>query len=101
MSELLDEKEIAQFLDSLGGWEVAGGVLWKRFEFENYLDGVGFAVRCAEVAEGMNHHPDLLMQWRKVRVSITTHSAGGLTGLDFEYAGRVERGAAISVPPGS
>lgn len=86
----MNETEIKQCLEDLRGWEVDGVVLRKRFEFESYLDGVAFAGECGELAEGMNHHPDLLIQWRKVTVSITTHSAGGLTGLDFEYAGRVE-----------
>lgn len=72
------------------GWGIEGGELVKTFKFESYLEGVEFARKCGEVAEEMNHHPDLLIQWRKVRVSISTHSAGGLTGLDFEYAKAVE-----------
>ena len=71
------------------GWEIEGGELVKVFKFGSYLEGVEFARKCGEVAEEMNHHPDLLIQWRKVRVSISTHSEGGVTGLDFEFAKRV------------
>jgi len=90
MSKLVDESKFEALLEDLPGWQVNDGELLKVFAFPSYLEGVDFAKRCGEVAEEMNHHPDLLIQWRKVRVSIVTHSAGGLTGLDFEYAGKVE-----------
>lgn len=86
MSEKLSQEEIESRLDTLDGWEVDEGELTKVFEFESYLAGVDFARRCGELAEEMNHHPDLLIQWRKVTVSVVTHSAGGLTGLDFDFA---------------
>lgn len=90
MSKAIDETECENLLGALPGWEVVNGELVKEFSFGAYLDGVEFAKRCGELAEEMNHHPDLLIRWRKVRVSIVTHSAGGLTELDFEYARRVE-----------
>jgi 4a-hydroxytetrahydrobiopterin dehydratase len=49
-----------------------------------------FATRCGEFAEEMNHHPDLLVQWRKVTAPFRMHSCKGLTKLDFEHARRVE-----------
>jgi len=95
MARLVDESEYEQLLKPLRGWAIEDSLLTKRFEFSRYLDGVAFAKKCGELAEEMNHHPDLLIQWRKVTVSITTHSAGGLTSLDFDYAERVEKGTAI------
>ena len=95
MSKLVDESKYEQLLNPLRGWVIEDSLLTKQFQFSGYLDGVAFAKKCGELAEEMNHHPDLLIQWRKVTVSITTHSAGGLTGLDFEYAGKVEKGTAI------
>lgn len=92
MSERLNSDEVSQNLEGLSGWEVKDGELRKIFQFGAYLDGVEFARSCGELAEKMNHHPDLLIQWRKVAVSIVTHSAGGLTELDFDYARRVENG---------
>jgi len=90
MSEPLDASQYVEFLKSLPQWEIVDGQLTKCFEFESYLEGLGFATRCGEIAEEMNHHPDLLVQWRKVTVTISTHSCGALTKLDFEFARRVE-----------
>ena len=92
VAEMIQDDEIFRRLNEVPGWAVVGKGIAKVFSFERYLEGVEFAKRCGEIAEEMNHHPDLLIRWRKVRVSITTHSAGGLTGLDFEYAKRVENG---------
>lgn len=90
MSKAIDQSQCINLLKSLDGWEIVNGELVKVFSFGSYLDGLEFAKRCGELAEEMNHHPDLLIQWRQVRVSLVTHSAGGLTDLDFEYAGKVE-----------
>lgn len=89
MNELLNAEELVKQLNGVSGWEISKGALVKVFKFGSYLKGVDFARKCGEIAEEMNHHPDLLIQWRKVRVSISTHSAGGVTGLDFEYAKQV------------
>lgn len=90
MATRLEKDEIQESLSEIPGWAVLGKGIAKVYAFENYLAGVEFAKKCGELAEEMNHHPDLLIRWKKVRVSITTHSAGGLTGLDFDYAKKVE-----------
>ncbi len=77
-------------LAAFGGWRLENGLLVKEFRFASYLDGVRFATRVAEAAESMDHHPDLTISWRRVLFSVTTHSASGLTVLDFELARRVE-----------
>ncbi len=92
MTELLNSEDLVRKLDGLDGWEIVERELRKVFKFGEYLEGVEFAKQCGEIAEAMSHHPDLLIQWRKVTVSISTHSAGGLTVLDFEYARKVEEG---------
>jgi 4a-hydroxytetrahydrobiopterin dehydratase len=52
---------------------------------------MSFANRVAEVAEELDHHPDILVHgWNRVRLSVTTHSEGGLTAGDFELARRVD-----------
>ncbi|MDB4792737.1 4a-hydroxytetrahydrobiopterin dehydratase [bacterium] len=91
MAERLDDKRCGEFLESLPGWEIVDGQLMKRFSFESYLEGLEFTTKCGRIAEEMNHHPDLLVQWRKVTLSILTHSSKGLTALDFEYASKVEK----------
>jgi len=92
MAKALDDMERAEFLKTLPGWEIVKGQLTKCFKFRSYMDGLGFTTRCGEIAEEMNHHPDLLVQWRKVTVTISTHSCGALTKLDFEFARRLEAG---------
>ena len=90
MGKILTSEEMAQGLEGLESWKIVERELIKVFRFGDYLEGIEFAGRCGKIAEEMNHHPDLLVQWRKVTVSISTHSAGGLTALDFEFANKVE-----------
>ncbi len=78
-------------LPSLPGWGTHQGALVKTFEFADYLAGASFASAVAWVAEQLNHHPDLLIGYRRVTVSTITHDSGGLTAFDFELAERIER----------
>ena len=86
----LSEAEIADALPSVSGWEVEGGKLVKEFGFENYLDGVAFASAVGFAAEQLDHHPDLSIGWRKVRVAMSTHAVEGISPYDFELARRIE-----------
>lgn len=83
---LLSEDALQQALASLPGWQVEGKELVRTFQFKQYLDGLEFARQLGAAAEAMNHHPDMLVSWRKVTVQTSTHSAGGLTALDVELA---------------
>lgn len=66
--------------------------LARTFTFASYADGVAFAVKVAMLSEKLDHHPDALeITWKKVRVAYVTHSAGGITDLDFDAAARVSR----------
>ncbi len=90
MNQKLEDAEIKSRLESLSGWALENGQLAKKFSFSSYGAGVAFAVQVALVAEKMDHHPDSLeIAWKTVRVAYVTHSAGGLTALDFEAANRV------------
>ena len=91
MSELLDEDEIDALLRDLPGWEREGEAITKRFDRRDFAGSVEFVRRIAEPAEAMNHHPDLAIAWNEVRVSLSTHSAGGLTARDFELARRIDQ----------
>lgn len=68
------------------GWSVAGNALVRTVEFPSFLTAVRFITELAPVAERLDHHPDLRLSWRTVELSLTTHSAGGLTRLDLELA---------------
>jgi 4a-hydroxytetrahydrobiopterin dehydratase len=72
----LSTNEIADAMKTLNGWELDGDMITKTYKFDNYLSGVAFAAAVGTVAEGLDHHPDLFIGWRKVKVSFTTHDAG-------------------------
>ena len=88
--ELLPQSEIDSRLAELDGWEREGETIVKTFELADFVGSVEFIRRLVEPAEEMGHHPDLGVSWNKVRVSITTHAAGGLTENDFELAKRID-----------
>jgi 4a-hydroxytetrahydrobiopterin dehydratase len=86
MTELLSDEEIdAQLPD---GWERAGDEIVRVFEFDSYLDGIGFASGAGGVAEEAWHHPEMTITWGEVEIRLTTHDAGGLTEKDMNLAER-------------
>ena len=90
MNTKLEDVEIQTRLEALPEWALENGQLARKFSFSSYGAGVAFAVQVALTAEKMDHHPDSLeITWKAVRVAYVTHSAGGLTALDFEAATRV------------
>ena len=68
------------------GWSADGKSLVRTVEFDSFLTAVRFIDELAPVAERLDHHPDLRLSWRTVELSLSTHSAGGLTGLDLALA---------------
>ena len=86
----LDDGEIGERLSRLEGWERDGEAIAKTFTHDDFVGSVEFVKRIVEPAEQMGHHPDLELSWNEVRVTITTHSEGGLTENDFELASRID-----------
>jgi 4a-hydroxytetrahydrobiopterin dehydratase len=86
----LSDAEIDERLGGLSGWERSGDAIVKQFENGDFKGSVDFVDRLTPEAEDMNHHPDLEISWSTVKVSITTHSQGGLTENDFELARRID-----------
>jgi len=91
--ERLDETAVAGALAGLDGWalEEDGAAITKTFAFRSFSEAFGFMARCALAAEKLDHHPEWSNVYGKVEVRLTTHSAGGLTALDFELAKRMDR----------
>lgn len=88
---LLSAAEVADGLGGLAaGWSGAGDALVRTVEFSSFLTAVRFIGELAPVAERLDHHPDLRLSWRTVELSLSTHSAGGLTALDFTLAGELD-----------
>jgi 4a-hydroxytetrahydrobiopterin dehydratase len=90
MTELLNDDEISARLAG-SEWERQGDEIVREWKFSDFAAAVAFVNRVAEVAEERNHHPDInLHGWNKVRLSMTNHSAGGLTEPDFALAERFD-----------
>jgi 4a-hydroxytetrahydrobiopterin dehydratase len=87
---LLSDAEVDEALGSLPGWARAGDEIVKTYQCASFADAIAFVVRVGFLAEQADHHPDLDVRWKKVRVALTTHAAGGLTERDVELARRVE-----------
>lgn len=87
---LLAETELESALGALPGWARTGDEIEKTFELSSFPDAIAFVVRVGFLAEAADHHPDLDVRWRKVRVALTTHDSGGLTVNDVDLARKIE-----------
>lgn len=86
----LTEDAIAAFLAAHPAWERRGESLVRSFAFGAYAEGIAFVVRLGFAAEARDHHPELLVGFRQVTVTWSTHDAGGITPLDLEMAERTD-----------
>ncbi len=91
MADRLTDPEIAQRLKGLGGWTRDGGAIRKSFSFAKFADGIRFVDRVAVEADKLDHHPDIDVRWTTVTMTLSTHSEGGLTKLDFDLAAAIDR----------
>ena len=72
-------------------WRQEGEALIRDYKFKDFAEAMAFVNRVADLAEEANHHPDILVHgWNNVRLTLTTHSAGGLTENDHEMARRID-----------
>lgn len=87
----LGDSEIADRLKSLSGWQYKDGAISKLYRFKEFMDGIRFINRVAEMAEAADHHPDMLVNYTRVTFTCTTHSEGGVTVKDFTLCNDIER----------
>ncbi|MFM1918918.1 MAG: hypothetical protein RLZZ303_552 [Candidatus Hydrogenedentota bacterium] len=89
----LKGEELTRLHEQLGnGWEVVDEHhLEKEFKFPDFKSALAYTNAVGEIAESVNHHPDLLTAWGKVKVTVWTHKAGGLTEADFVFAAKCEK----------
>jgi 4a-hydroxytetrahydrobiopterin dehydratase len=94
-AEKLPTTEIAKRLQELDGWILSNDALSisKTFKFGNFVEAFGFMTECAIHAEKLDHHPEWSNVYKTVEVKLTTHSANGLTELDFSLARKMEKAA--------
>jgi 4a-hydroxytetrahydrobiopterin dehydratase len=89
MAPLADE-EIGAALAELPGWEHAGGEISREYRLDSFAGAIAFVVRLSYAAEAANHHPDLDIRYSRVRVTLSTHSEGGVTAKDLDLARTIE-----------
>jgi 4a-hydroxytetrahydrobiopterin dehydratase len=94
--EKLERKAIEEVLEGLDGWSLGDGgtSITRSYKFKNFVEAFGFMTESALAAEKLDHHPEWFNVYSKVDVTLSTHSAGGLTELDFKLAGLMEKAAA-------
>lgn len=90
----LSDDEIRAGLADLPGWKRRDDEIEKEYELASFPDAIAFVTRVGFLAEKADHHPDLDVRWRKVRVGLSTHSDGGITNRDLALAGEIESAAA-------
>jgi 4a-hydroxytetrahydrobiopterin dehydratase len=90
MAEVLNDEDVQARLEG-SDWHREGEHIVRDWKFEDFKAAIDFVNRVAEAAESANHHPDIMVHgWNKVRLSVTNHSAGGLTEADFELAKAID-----------
>jgi 4a-hydroxytetrahydrobiopterin dehydratase len=92
VDELLTQEEIDRALErELPQWQQEGDALTRSIEAPSFMEGIRLVHQVAEVAEDLNHHPDIDIRWTTVTFTLSTHSAGGLTAKDLRLAADIDR----------
>ena len=87
----LTAAQIKSALVAVPDWKKASATIARTFPFEDFPTAIRFVDAVAKLAEKAGHHPDIDIRWNKVTLTLTTHSAGGLTEKDFKLARQVDR----------
>lgn len=87
MSAVLTTSEIQVALRDLAGWETRDNSIVRVFQFRDFLGAIVFVNKIAAAAEAANHHPDILINYNKVTLTLVSHDSGGVTQRDIRMAG--------------
>lgn len=89
--EVIPIKELEKYLSEMKHWFIEGNTITKNYVFPNFKDAMKFVNKIAEIAEERNHHPDIkIFNYRNVTINLSTHSAGGVTQKDLEFARQID-----------
>ena len=91
---ILSEQEVEAQLNRLTDWTLEGRAIRKQYTFNDFPAAVAFVNRLIPEAEAADHHPDIIINYRRVTLMYSTHSEGGLTQKDFDGAAMADRRAA-------
>jgi 4a-hydroxytetrahydrobiopterin dehydratase len=88
---VLNSNEIMNKLKNLDNWSFDNNQIHSDFQFKDFKEALNFVNKVGDEAEKMNHHPDIFLHsWNKVKITISTHSEGGVTEKDFKLAGIID-----------
>lgn len=90
---ILDDEKIKSHLADLPGWIYSDNKISKTFELKDFVGAMKLVSNVAQAAEQQKHHPDIDIRYNKVTFTLSTHSEGGVTGMDFVLAGEIEKAA--------
>jgi len=89
---VLSSNEIMNKLKDLDNWSFDSNQIQSDFQFKDFKEALGFVNQVGDEAEKMNHHPDIFLhEWNKVKITVSTHSEGGVTGKDFKLAEIIDK----------
>ncbi|MDQ3760395.1 MAG: 4a-hydroxytetrahydrobiopterin dehydratase [Actinomycetota bacterium] len=91
MTTLWNDEQVADALEGLTEWQRDGNAIVRTATLPSFPAAIEAVRAVAEIAEARNHHPDIDIRWRTVTFRCSTHSQGGITGLDIELAGEIDR----------
>jgi 4a-hydroxytetrahydrobiopterin dehydratase len=86
----LSEEQVKVFLNMIPTWKFEKDVLVKVFQLQDFKAALALVDKVAQLAEEANHHPNILIEYNKVSLMLTTHEIGGITGRDFALAQRID-----------
>jgi 4a-hydroxytetrahydrobiopterin dehydratase len=82
----LTDSEIRSALEDLPGWKQSGKAIERSFKFPDFIAAMAFVNRIADAAEKANHHPDIVIHYNQVTLSLWSHDSGGVTRRDLKMA---------------
>jgi 4a-hydroxytetrahydrobiopterin dehydratase len=85
----LTDEEIKTRLAATAGWERVGDEITKTVKLSDFANAMLYVGAVAHLAQAANHHPDIAISWNRVTLTLSTHSAGGLTDADFGLAAQI------------
>ncbi len=96
--EKMTVEQVRVALKSAPDWTETGGQIHRTYQFKDFVEAMKFVAKVAEQAELDQHHPDILIRWNKVTLTLSTHDAAGITGKDFALAGKSDGFAKLFAP---
>ena len=90
MTSKFSEQQVSTALEAVPDWDEINGQITRTFQFETFVESMAFVNRVADYSEQAQHHPDILIRYNKVTLTVSTHDAGGITEKDFDLANAVD-----------